>query len=427
MAPIARLACCAAVALLAPMAARAGSPGEALGLAMLMVAGFNVVLYGAVAICWGLALKWRKRPVLAVAWFLLGVLPFLHYAAQSFRHRDEPQRRSAELAALQLQRAPAPPVKVLEATNSVDLDRDLRTLVAVGVVGELAAPVAGNQATLYRRHEAWDCIDFETSGSPEAEYRRVLLARHAFRTCVTERRGERPAQATLQLLVNDAAPHHYTGSACRVLTYPHDALELLAPPAGGALLAYRESSLRPGYTFPPVLVLGPTLWNCPTSTQQDFEAESKRMAVLPFVAEALGLRSPDDFPRSGDAARVVEALHRLEPFLRSQFAHEAVLALLGQWPATNEIDAVIAEGPIAEQAKLRILPRAAELLADPALREHQRLLYPHLASHVPALLQACGAGQAGIEMTEPCQRLARFVVQAQPQQKPQPAGKRRRR
>src|SRR5205085_10924909 len=142
------------------------------------------------------------------------------------------------------------------------------------------------------RIESWGRMDFETAGGPDAEYRRVLLARHAFRTCVTARRGERPAHAALQLLVNDAAPHHYTGSACRVLTYPHDALELRAPAAGGALLAYRESTLRPGYAFPPVLVLGSTLWECRPGTQEQSQAEREHMAVLPFVAEAIGLRSP---------------------------------------------------------------------------------------------------------------------------------------
>ncbi|NML44751.1 hypothetical protein HHL11_13380 [Ramlibacter sp. G-1-2-2] len=403
-----------AAALLAPVAAFAsGSPDDTLGLAVLMIAGFNVVLYGVVTICWGLAIRWRKRPVLAILMLLLGALPFLHYGAESFRHRDAPERRAAELAALQLEAAPRVPVRVLEAPNTFDQDRDLQTLVATGVVGELVAPVFGRQANLYRRHEAWDCIDFETSVSPEAEYRRVLLARHAFRSCVSERRGDRPAQATVQFLVNDAAPHHYTGTACRVVTDPHHALELRTP--AGGLLAYREAPLHPGYAFPPVLVLGPTLWKCPPWTQQDWERESAGMAVLPFVAQALGLRSPEDFPRSGDAARVAEALHRLEPFLRSQFAHDAVLALLGQWASTPEIDALISEGPIAEQAKVRILPRAADLLTDPALREHQRLLYPQLASHLPALLQACGAGPSGAGLSEPCQRLAQLSEQLQAQ------------
>lgn len=420
-----RRAATVAVALLGPASVSAeGSPGEPLTLDFLLLAGFNVVLYGAVAICWGLALRWRRRRALAGALFLAGALPFLHYAVQSFRQLDAPQRRTAELASLELQRVVPGRVRLLEANNSFDPERELRTLVATGVVEELAAPVLGRQATLYRRQESWDCIDFETSGGTQAEYRRVLLARHAFRSCVSERRGELPAAPTLQLLVDDAAPHHYAGSACRVGAFPHHTLELRRPPAGGgALVAYREATLRPGYTFPPVLVPGSTLWQCPQGAQDERQRESERMALLPFMAEALGRRSPNDFPRSGDAARVVEALHRLEPFLRSQFAHDAVLALLGQWPAAPEVDALIAEGPIAQQAMQRILPRAADLLTDPALGEHRRVLYPQLASHVPALLQACGAQRAGAELPEPCQRLARLP----PPPPPQPAGQRRRR
>lgn len=399
----------AAAAGLAPALASAGGGGEALGYALMVFAGVNLLLYVGVALCLGLgAWNWQRRRRFALVCLALATLPIAHYGLQWTRTLFEPARRSAQLAALPLQRVPPGPLRTLETVRGfTSMPRELDALVATGLVQEAFASIGATTLRVVRK-EGWDCLASDTDSSPQAEYRRVLRARQAFRVCAeTVSRNEPAPPASMQLLVGPAAPHHYEGPACPASYL--EAIELRLPPAqGGALVAYREPGLLRGYAFPPILAFLPRLWWCPDRRMD--AAELARVNAVPLVAEALGFRAPDDFPRAADPKVFPEALQRLIPQLQGQFAHEHILALLGQWPATPASDALVGAGPIAEAARSYLLREAARLLADPAQRERQRRLYPQLPSHLPALLQACALHEGRYDTQQPCAQLARAAA-----------------
>jgi hypothetical protein len=408
----------AAVALLAmllPVTARAAGGGEALGLALLFWMATNAALYLVMLLCWvGAATLWGRRRTFAIVLLVVGCAPPAHYAFDYARTQREPQRRARELAALPRQPVVPRSPHSIEAFRGFYIERELQTLVAARVVPEVFI-TTGNVTQAYVRQEGWECLADEISDNVQAEVRRVVLARQAFRACARAEQRERPPEASLQLFVGEAAPHGYRGPACT--DSPGRALELRwAPRHGDALVAFFEPGLRTGYKFPPVLLPypPPRVWDCTREPYDPdrYDAALRRGDAFRFVAEALGYRSIDDFPRSQDEDAVPQALQQLQSRLRARSAHQQILALMGQWPATPATDALIGAGPIAAESRHVILIEAARLLGDPRQRERQQQLYPHLASHVPALLQACALYDGRWDTAQPCGVLAKVAERA---------------
>lgn len=358
------------------------------------------------------AALWRRRRSLALILLAVGAAPLVHYAFDLLRAQGEPERRSQEIAAWH--RAPLLPRSgpAMEVVGGlVALGREVQVLVATGVAPDIFAR-QGDRTYVIERTVGWECLTDETSGGVQAELRRVVLARQAFRVCGTMEQHDDPPQATVRLYTGRTAPNHYRGPGC--MDRLHAVLELRWHPRyGGGLVDFQEPAIRRSYLFPPVLALYPPgrIWACQHQPvdPEAYDAELRGLDGFRFLAAAFGYRFVDDFPR-GDARHVPEALQRLIPHLGSAFAHDHILALMGQWPAMAATDALIGAGPIAEQARHRILLEAARLLGDPRHFDRQQRLYPHLHSHAPALLKACAVHGGRWETGPPCAVIAKAAA-----------------
>jgi hypothetical protein len=401
------------LALTLAQSAHAGNPGEALGYAILFVAAVNLLFYAAAVVCVavGLALLRRKRAI-AITLIVLAALPFLHYAAVVTLAQFEPGRRNDEIAKLMQGRVPAGhPPRAVEMMNAFH-DHAVETLVAVGALDEVQSFNPYTKKTIvYTLRSGPECLDFEHSGGTPAELRRIVLARYAFQRCVGESEREGPANAPVQLFSDDHAPSRYTGLACQEGTF-HYTLELRwAPERGAGLFAFWESRSYTRYAFPPLVLPYRHMWQCENLDWNgpDVELEDG----FEFVAAALGYRSVEDFPRSPDPASAPRALRLLIPRMESQYAHDDILALLGQWPSTPAIEAALGDERLVERSAY-IVRKAAALLADPREDERRQRLYPHLSMHVPALLRICSHRASHYDFQEPCAKLAVMSKRAAP-------------
>jgi len=389
---------------LAESAHASGGP-SAIGYAILFVAAMNVLFYAAVLVCCVLGI-WllRHKRAIGLSLIVLAALPFLHYAVTVIRAQSEPARRHEQIAELMQQReVPADPPRAVEMMNAFH-DHAVETLVAVGAVDEVQSFNPYTQKTIvYTLRSGPECLDFENSGGDQAELRRVVLARHSFRRCVRESRREGPANAPVQLFSGERAPSAYTGPACLGSVFNY-ALELRwAPSRGGALLAFWESPNYTGFAFPPRILGYPHFWQCDSLdwNRPDFEAQDG----FKFVSAVLGYRNVDDFHRSPDPAAVPKTLRLLIPRMQAQYAHDHILALLGQWPSTPAIDAALDDERVFERS-IHIVLKAVALLTDPRQDERRKRLYPHLSTHVPTLLKICSHRAGQYQFEEPCAKLA---------------------
>ena len=96
------------------------------------------------------------------------------------------------------------------------------------------------------------------------------------------------------------------------------------------------------------------------------------------------------FQKAGMLRVALKGLRLLSGELRFRYAHDDVLALLGQWPSRPEI-----EHELENSEKWRLssgfMSEAASLLSDPEEAERRQRFYPHLPTHAPALLRLCNA------------------------------------
>jgi hypothetical protein len=279
-------------------------------------------------------------------------------------------------------------------------DNELEALVATGVVDEVIIPFHPVGTVLvYKLQEGPECIEFETLSGAQAEFRRIVLARHAFRRCAKRITRGKAANAPIQLFGGDRAPNRYTGPAC--LGGGNYPLELrLAPDHGGGLVAFWES---PGYVphaFPPYLWVEQT-WQCEPVPW----IGADRRDIFRFVSTALGFKEVDDFSRSPKPQLVPETLQLLKAKLGSLYAHDHILALLGQWPSTPSIDQALDDPRLFEHGA-HIIRTAAALLTDPGNEDRRKRLYPHLSTHVSSLLRICARRGNRFDTEEACARLA---------------------
>jgi hypothetical protein len=384
-----------------PEPAQARGGPAAFGIAFLFVAALNLVLYGLVilfCIC-GVAL-WRKKRTLAISLIVVALLPFLHYSVEVVRSQFEPERRSQQLASLMEHRIE--PTSRVRALQYQGVEQEVFALVAAGVVDEIQTYYQyQNRIQVYTLREGPECIEFETSLSPRAEMRRAILARHAFLRCVKETRREGPPDAPVQLFTGALAPNFYTGPAC--LGGGNRPLELRwTAQNGGALISFWESSSYVPHAFPPrLLPVYHQVWDCgyldPDSPAYQWPEP------FYFASAALGFKSMDDFSKASTPEIVPRTLQVLVTKLGSRYAHDHVLALLGQWPSTPAIAAVLDDERIAKNSYI-LVREAATILTEPGMDERRKLLYPYLATHIRSLLKICSRS-ADYRSGEACSRL----------------------
>jgi len=386
------------------VSAQARGGPEAFGYAILFFALVNVVFYGVVVLsCISGIIVWRRKRKFAIFLILLALLPFLHYSVEVLRSQFEPDRRRQQLASLMQQRVvSAIPPRSIEMMNWF-ANKEVEALVAVGVVDEVQSfNRYTNKTLVYKLHEGPECIDFETSGAPQAELRRAVLARHAFQRCVKQTEREGPANAPIQLFAGDYAPSRYTGPAC--LGGGNNPLELRwSPRLGGALLAFSESTSFIAHAFPPRMPGHHQIWAC-----ESLHADSPEYYWQdPFrlVSTALGFKNVDDFPKSSKPEIVPKALQLLTTKLDAQHAHDNILALLGQWPSTPAIDSILTDPRVIKRSAY-ILRKAAAILSEPSMDERGKRFYPRLSTHKPSLLKICSQRAGQYDTVESCARLS---------------------
>lgn len=230
------------------------------------------------------------------------------------------------------------------------------------------------------------------------EFRRVVLARFAFQRCVQQTQRKGIANAPIQLLTESNAPNRYRGPAC--LGGGNHPLELRwAPQHGGTLIGFWESPSYIPHAFPPTLFgEGGRIWRCefihPDSPDYHFPDKFK------FVSSALGFRKITDFPKSSDASIVPKVLKQLIPVMeKSRYAHDHVLALLGQWPSTPAISEVLNDPQVYAHSDY-ILQNAAAVLTNPEEGGRKDDLYPFLSTHLQTLLSICSHRSAMYDSPE---------------------------
>jgi hypothetical protein len=367
--------------------AQASGGPAAIGFAILVVYLINVVFNVLMLSFFILGiLLWHRKPQVAIWYILLATLPFLHYAIEVVHAEFEPNHRSQQIADLTQQQFAANTLPRSIETTGFE-GKEVAELVAVGVLDEVQAVYKNqNLTTVFKLKESPECIDFETSGGAQAEFRRVVLARYAFQRCVQQTQLEGIANTPIQLLTGKNAPSRYIGPAC--LGGGNHPLELRwTPQHGGKLIAFWESPSFIAHAFPPFL-FGDNgkIWQCKdiSSESPDYHFPDK----FKFVSSALGFKKITDFPKSSDASIVPKALDQLITKMNSRYAHDHVLALLGQWPSSRAIDEAL-NAPQVYAHSNYILQKASVLLTDPSEEERRNNLYPNLSTHLPTLLKIC--------------------------------------
>jgi hypothetical protein len=367
--------------------AQASGGPAAVGLALLAVYLINVVFYVLVLLFLVLGIwLWNRKLHVAIWLILLAALPFVHYTIEVVRAQFEPDHRPQQIEGMMQQRVAADTQVRSMETNGFE-GNEVGALVAAGVLDEVQATYRyQNITTVFQLKEGPECIDFETSGGARAEFRRVVLARHAFQRCVQQTQQKGTANAPIQLFVDDSAPSRYVGPAC--LGGGNHPLELRwTPQHGGALIDFWESPSYIPHAFPPTLLEGRgKIWRCKqiSSDGPDYHFPDK----FKFVSSSLGFKKISDFPKSSDGTIVPRVLKQLIPEMKSRYAHDHILALLGQWPSSPAIDEVLSDPQVYAHSDY-ILRNASALLADPGEEERKNNLYPYLSTHLQTLLNIC--------------------------------------
>ena len=354
-------------------------------------------------------LRKRKKKV-AMVFFGLASIPLLHYTYQVIQSNFEADTRQRELNNLNIQEISSKtnrPHAMLAYFSTYD--KELQALVATGVLDEVQQQLTERYTdkkivSYYTREEGDECINFETSGGDSSEYRRIVLARYAFQRCAKEEKRDGLVSASIELFTDDASPNKYNGPAC--LGGGNRPLELRwTKNHGGELISFWESS---DFLAPlPILQIYPGTWLC-----QNIEPWDKRYHTpdkFRFVATALGYANVDDFPKYPDATIIPSILKKLIPELKSQYANDHILALLGQWPSTPQIDKILNDPKMINES-YTIIIEATKLLTDEKERKRLKSYYPYLFTHLPSFNKMCKQGIPDMEydVTSYCDQLSQF-------------------
>jgi hypothetical protein len=367
----------------APAYARGGPGG--IGFALLIFGAIQLIFYALIfSFSFRALWLWYRKKKIAIWSIAIVALPLLHYVVQVVSAQFEPSRREAQLASIRQSAvvAPTPPRSI---QTTLLADKAVQALVAVGVVDEIQSfnPYA-NETTIYKLHEGSDCIDFETSGGVQAEYRRVVLARHAFRRCAKEIQRDGQANAQVELFTDRKARNRYKGSAC--LSGGNYPLELRWTSPQGRLFAFWESPSFGAFAFPPMLFGDEKIWQC---SWNHFDMPNNHYPdTFQFISNSLGFKQIDDFPKSANSDNVAKALQLLVPKMGSQYAYDHVLALMGQWPTTPAIDNALLDYQLAQKSD-HLIQQTTHLLLKLNKDEAKKRLYPHILTHIPTLLKMC--------------------------------------
>lgn len=355
--------------------------GDAFGLAILVFSAMQFVFYAAVLFLFLAAIiSWQKDKKIATAIFgSLALAPFLHFAYVSIDANFEAQARVKQLANLEKEKIKPLKHPTIMQVTPFQPDNDLNTLVATGVLKELQAFNHYNQSAIVTELKIGDdCLKFETSLGSHSEFRRIILARHAFMRCVATTNRNEASNADIRLFsryANNEAPNKYKGTAC--LAGGINPLELReSEKLGGQLIDYWESPDFLPYAFPPQLIFYEHIWRC-ADAQLDYY-EKYHPGQFRFVANALGYKKPEDFSKDKDSRNVTLALGHLSAELDSAYASKSIAALLGQWESTPEIQAELAK--LNDKQKEYISNEAYKVMSD---MKKVQAWYPYLDSHLP--------------------------------------------
>lgn len=355
--------------------------GDAFGFAILVFSAIQFVFYAVVIFLFlATIVSWKKNKKIATAVFgLLALAPFLHFTYVNVNASFEEEVRGKQLAKLEKEKIKLSYQPTVMQITPFHMDNDLDTLVATGVIQEIQAFNYYNQSTIATQLKTGDdCLKFETSLSPNSEFRRVILARHAFMRCVaTSYRNETP-NADIRLFSRyekNEAPNIYKGSAC--LAGGNNPLELReSDKLGNRLIDYWESPDFLPYAFPPQLIFYEHTWRCADAKPSDYKKYQPDQ--FRFVVNALGYKKPEDFSKDKDQRSVTRALSLLSVELDSAYASKSIVALLGQWESTTEIQAELAR--LNEKQKEYISNEAYKVMSD---TKKMQAWYPYLDSHFP--------------------------------------------
>ena len=336
----------------------------------------------------------RGRKKLAMVFLGLAITPFIHYTYQTIQSNFEADFRQTELNNLSKRKINPQknqPRAMLAQFSAYD--KELQALVATGILNEVQQQLTERytkkkRVRYYTPIEGDECIDFKTLGGEHAEYRRVVLARYAFQRCAKEEDRDGVVDAPIELLKDEYAPNKYNGPAC--LGGGNNPLELRwTKEHGGELISFWESPSYMTPLFPPVLLGYQRVWFC--DRIQPWDERYHRPDTFRFVANAFGYNTVDDFPRHPDETIVPSVLKKLIPKLKSAYANNHVIALLGQWPSTPEIDNILND-PEMVKASNAIISKATKLLTDEKEKNHLNNYYPYLLTHLKSFNKMCKQG-----------------------------------
>lgn len=368
--------------------------GEAILIFFLYIFSINIVFYLIVIyfLFRGITQLRKGRKKIAMVFFGLAITPFIHYTYQTIQSNFEADSRQAELNNLSKREIGSKtdrPRAMLASFSTYD--KELQTLVATGVLEEVQQQITERYTEkklvrYYTLAEGDECIDFETSGGEHAEYRRIVLARYAFQRCAKEEDRDGLVNASIELLKDDASTNKYDGSAC--LGGGNRPLELRwTKDHGGELISFWESS---GFLMPsPILLVYPRTWLC--QDVQPWDKKYHTPDTFRFVATAFGYANVDDFPKYPDATIIPSILKKLIPELKSQYANDHVLALLGQWPSTPKIDNILNDPEMIKES-YTIIVEATKLLTDEKEKKRLKSYYPYLFTHLGSFNKMCKQG-----------------------------------
>jgi hypothetical protein len=352
------------------------------GLAFLIINIFQFVFYVAVLFLFLAAIiSWKKdKKITTVIFGSLVLVPFLHFAYVNIDAHFEAQDRVKQL--VQLQKEKVKPLKkpTIMQVTPFHSDKDLDTLVATGVLKELQAFNYHKQSTIVTQLKTGDdCLQVERLLGSHSEFGRVILARHAFMRCVAKTNRNETPNADVRLFSryeNNEAPNMYKGSAC--LAGGNNPLELReSEKLGNRLIDYWESPDFLSYAFPPQLLFHEHIWRCSDIPPNDYAKYHPDQ--FRFVASALGYQKPEEFSKDRDQKNVIRALNSLSvELVRAAYASKSIVALLGQWESTPEIQAELAR--LNDKQKEYISKEASTVISD---MKKTQALYPYLNSHLP--------------------------------------------
>lgn len=368
--------------------------GGAIGIFYIYIFFTNIILYLFIIffLFYGNIQLRKGKKKTALLFFGLAITPIIHYTYEALQSNFEKTFRQSQINNLSKRKINIKinrPTAILAQFSSYN--KELMSLVATGVLDEVQQQgteryTKKKYVRYYKLLEGDKCIDFENSGGKRSEYRRVILARYAFQRCAKEENRDGTTNAFIELLKGDNAPNKYNGPAC--LGGGNNPLELRwTKNYGGELISFWESPSYMMPMFPPVLQVYPRTWLC--SRIQPWDDRYYFPDVFHFVATAFGYKRVEDFPRYPDETIIPSLLRKLIPKLNFEYANNHIIALLGQWPSTPEIDKVLNSQEMLQESN-GIIIKVTKLLTDKKEEKRLDTYYPNLLTHLQSFNKMCG-------------------------------------